>query len=614
MNDQDEIEVWLKRISKAEKAYEPYHEQIKKIRKYYKNEDGKNKQNIFWSSIETLKPFLYFKQPKPYVERKEKTADAVAALAAKILEKALEWNLAQFDFDGVIKYARNDFLLSGCGLAYERYTPQFKSVDGIDLIDSEQVETVYIDPVNFIADNDKVGIWEDCTWFAKKIYMTKREVIDQFGKETEAFLITDDEDDRDKSVAVYEIWDKASRKVKYLTKDCKTRFLKIVDDVFGVEGFWTMPKPIFATLTNDSIIPVPDFKEIEPMLLELDGVNARMKATMKALKVSGCYDNSFPELGQIMNKDVALVSLSDFEKLKQAGGIQGIIDFVPIAQYVDALQALAERRQDLISQIYEVAGVSDIMRGNSDPSETATAVKKKTNFGTLRNQDRQNDMQRFITDLFKIKAEIICERFSPETLMGFLSEDDLRDIQTVQRAIELLRTDKLRGMVLGIETDTSFSQEDTATKVQGAVELINTMVTTSFQAISAQPFLLPLYRKMVESIVATLPDARQFEPVLEEVFNKIAEELNQPAPQTPNPEEQKVQLSAQKNNQEFEIKKEQNRLKREELELKKQSEDNKILMTREEAQMQYDLGKRKIDAGLAQSANITTGYVRGFNV
>ena len=162
MNDQDEIEVWLKRISKAEKAYEPYHELIKKIRKYYKNEDGKNKQNIFWSSIETLKPFLYFKQPKPYVERKEKTADAVAALAAKILEKALEWNLAQFDFDGVIKYARNDFLLSGCGLAYERYTPQFKSVDGVDLIDSERVETVYIDPVNFIADNDKVGIWEDC--------------------------------------------------------------------------------------------------------------------------------------------------------------------------------------------------------------------------------------------------------------------------------------------------------------------------------------------------------------------------------------------------------------------------------------------------------------------
>ena len=78
------VDKWIKKISKAEKNYKEYHELIKKIREYYKNEKD-NKHNIFWSSIETLKPFLYFKQPKPYVERKEKTSDAVASTACKIV-------------------------------------------------------------------------------------------------------------------------------------------------------------------------------------------------------------------------------------------------------------------------------------------------------------------------------------------------------------------------------------------------------------------------------------------------------------------------------------------------------------------------------------------------
>ena len=117
-----------------------------------------------------------------------------------------------------------------------------------------------------------------------------------------------------------------------------------------------------------------------------------MKLTMQALKVSGAYDNSFPELADILSKDVTLVSVSDFSKLRESGGIRGIIDFVPLEQYVAALEQLAKRRQDVINNIFEITGVSDIMRGSSSGADTATAIIKKTNFGTLRNQDRQNDM------------------------------------------------------------------------------------------------------------------------------------------------------------------------------------------------------------------------------
>ena len=120
MTKQQEVEKWLKKISVAEKKYNDYYELIKETREFYKDNRGMSRRdghyNIFWSTVETLKPFLYFKQPKPYIERGNKSANKAEKLACDILTKALEWDLQQFDFDSIIKYARNDFLISGCGI------------------------------------------------------------------------------------------------------------------------------------------------------------------------------------------------------------------------------------------------------------------------------------------------------------------------------------------------------------------------------------------------------------------------------------------------------------------------------------------------------------------
>ena len=112
-SQESEVSKWLEKIAKSEKAYENYHKLFDDIRKYYRNEVRKDKQNIFWSSVETLKPFLYFKQPKPYIERKEKSDNKTHNYACQILERALCNCLDKFDFDSVVKYARNDFLIGG---------------------------------------------------------------------------------------------------------------------------------------------------------------------------------------------------------------------------------------------------------------------------------------------------------------------------------------------------------------------------------------------------------------------------------------------------------------------------------------------------------------------
>ncbi|MBR4106194.1 MAG: hypothetical protein IKK52_02705 [Alphaproteobacteria bacterium] len=578
--EENEVKNWLAKIAKAEQHYHDYHETIKKIRQYYRGDIKNDKQNIFWSSIETLKPFLYFKQPKPYIARKEKSSDKSQNYACMILERALLWDLEQFDFDSVIKYARNDFLLAGSGMVIERYRPRFglvnnQSQEPVEIKIDEQVRTEYLDPLNFIADSEKVGIWEDCTWFAIRQYMTFASAIAAFGENIAKGYFADAQSSS-KTIEVYEVWDKSSKRVLFLSRHFPNHFLKVVEGGLSLDNFYPIPKPIFATTTNDSIVPVPDYIQIKPLLDELDGVTSRMEKTMKAIKVSGCYDNAFPELASILNKEVTLVSVSDFDRLKSAGGIKNIVDFMPIEQYINALQALALRRQDLVNAIYEITGVSDIMRGSSNSNETATAVVKKTNFGTLRNQDRQNDMQRFIAEIFKIKAEIICEHFSKDKLLSFLPIDERTTSEAIA-AVEMLKQDRLRGMILGVDSETAGSEEQTLQNNNMAINAIHTLISQAFDVVSKQPLLLDLYRQMISSLVAILPNARQYDSVLEHCFDKIAEEFNQPdAPQSEfNLQQQLVQSQKQKDLAEISLKKEQNDIKRMELLLKYQNKNVK---------------------------------------
>lgn len=616
-----EVTKWSNRITKAEKKWSEYHDLIAEIRKYYKNSKKNNKQNIFWSSVETLKPFIYFKAPTPYVERKNKNANPIEDVACKILEKALIWDLEQQDFDGVIKYARNDYLLSGLGLVYEKFTPSFKTLETttplgevlqVETLESAKVETCYIDPKKLIIDCDKVDVWEDVEWVAQKIEMTKGEVVAQFGKKIAAKLIDpnySEEDELVKETAVYRIWDKKDKRIIYFSKEVNDEFLRVDEDLLKVEGFFPFPKPIFSTLANDGVIPVPDYTEIKCLLDELDGVNNRMKLTMQAVKVSGAYDGSFPELKNILNKDVSLVNVADFERIREKGGFEGLINFMPISQYIDALTVLAERRNQLISAIYEITGVSDIMRGNSDPNETATAVTKKTNFGTLRNQDRQNDFQRFLTEVLKIKAEVICEQFTPELLAEF---SDNVDPMVLEQAIYLLKTDKIRNLALGIETDTSFQQSEELEKTTEAVKTIHEMITSSFQVVSAQPALLGLYKQMIESMVATLPSARQFSASIEACFGRIEQELSAPQPEQPNPDMMRAETERMKAQNDFTIKQQANAIKEQEVQLKKQAEDNKIMMENKEIERQTELKKLELAIKGETNENITTGYARGF--
>ena len=158
-------------------------------------------------------------------------------------------------------------------------------------------------------------------------------------------------------------------------------------------------------------------------------------------------------------------------------------------------------------------------------------------------------------------------------------------------------------------------QDEEAEKTLGAVKTIHDMITSAFSVVSAQPALLGLYKQMIESVIVTLPNTRQFTSSIDETFSRIEEDLSRPLePQEPSPDVMKAQadmIRAQaevtKNQNELQVKTEANAIKEQEVELKKQAEDNKIAMQNKEAEMQFALAQQGIE-----NANITTGYVKGF--
>lgn len=682
----EQVQNWLAKLDKAAKIYEPYYELVEKTRQAYKATQPETSAfalktgayNIFWSGIETQKPFIYFKRPDIYVERVNKVATKAEQLACKILERALNWNLGAFDFDSQAKYARNDYLISGCGVLFEAYNPVFQSIslptgEEIEVIEKEMVLTHYWDPASLLIDTDHTGVWEDVTWIARKMLLTPEQIRAQFGAQKAERIVYPVSSGDEKQVPVFEIWDKSSKAVYWLSPLLTDMFLKVTPDPYHLSGFFPCPKPLFATLTNDTLIPVPDYAMIRRMIDELNGIIERMRLTMQAIKVSGVYDGAFHRLADIFEKDVTLVSLPDFDRLKACGGIRGVIDFIPIEQYVAALEQLARRRDDVVQRIFEITGVSDIMRGNSNANDTATAVVRKTNFGTLRNQDRQNDMQRFITDLYRIKAEIICERYSAQTLASFINAEENYAQEVVMGAIQILKQEKLRGMFLHVESNNVVNHEQQSAQILQGVQTITRLIAAAMPLVSQQPLLLPLYRQMISAVVSSMPRAQTFESVIDQTFSAVSAQLNKKEEpdeaaliEAQRLKEKQDALEAEARyqrrfNRELErlkmvhnyeiekekiaVEKEKNRLKEMELRLRMQDMDSRNQLTKREMDMQFVLKKESLKNNALekmadktkfnnaqtprnttgapaikqpaakaknQEANIGTGFVKGF--
>lgn len=450
------LKYYVDQVEAYEREAKSWESRSKKIVKRYRDSRGDNERkisrfNILWSNVQTLHPALYDGAPTPNVDRRFEDDEEVNTTVAQILERSVSYFVKSNDFDDCMNQVVLDRLLPGRGTAWVRYVPNFKDVaveggaevqaEGSQVTDDVVIgdaaeqelysEDVVLDYVHWQDYGHNVcRTWQENRMVWRRVYLDKRECLDRFGERCNvngAFAVPldakplgkkdDDQSASGSKASIYELWDRVTKKAYWFHKDMED-FLDERDDPLRVSGFYPCPKPVYATLGNDSMIPTPDFLLYQDQAQELDVLTARIEALNKALKVVGVYDASAEGVQRMLSENVdnKLIPVEQWALFAEKGGLKGVVDFFPIEMVADVLLRLYEAREKTKQDIYEITGISDIVRGATNPNETLGAQELKGKYAGLRLNSQQKEVARFSRDAVRIMTEIIAEHFSIETI------------------------------------------------------------------------------------------------------------------------------------------------------------------------------------------------------
>jgi hypothetical protein len=562
---------WQVELELAEKECRNWVDRGRKIVKRYRDErdameEDDKRFNILWSNIQTLKPAVYSRKPKPEVSRRFKDQDPVGRVASLILERCLEYELEQYnDFDAAMKNAVEDRLLPGRGIAWVRYEPHFTTTEDIRIVDYECAPTDYVYWEDFM--HSPARTWEEVRWVGRRVYMTRDELKERFGEEIAPRVPlgykpehlqedkTTPENEAFKKAIVWELWDKPGRQAIWITPGFD-EVLDVRPDPLQLEQFFPCSRPLFATTTTSTLVPVPDYAEYQDQADELDELSERIALLTKALAVRGVYDGSQTALQRLLseNAENQLIPVDSWAAFAEKGGIKGSVDWVPLDVIVLVLEKLHAAREAVKQTLYEITGMADIIRGASDPNETATAQDIKSRFASIRLQEFQQEVARFGRDLLRLKAEVIASHFQDETIvqMGGAAQLNPADHDFVPEALQLIRDDRARGFRIDIESDSMVMLDETNER-QARVEFLSAVgsfLKESMAAMQVMPQLGPLLAEMLMFGIRGFKVGR----TIEGVFEKTMTQLQQAPPQQPGAQQaREAQAKQQADQNRFEV-------------------------------------------------------------
>jgi len=625
-------EEWYTKIGQYDRAFKKWEARSDRIVKKYRDDDRRQNNpntrfNIMWSNVQTITPAIFARLPRPDVSRRFRDNDPVGRVASMMLERALEYELEHYtDYKTAMTCAVFDRLMGGRGTAWVRYEPHFaakpgtpedglqvtEDIDDYDESQSEQdrnmVEEIEYEcaPVDYVHWRDfghtYARTWEEVTAVWRKVYMNRNALVERFGEEVgyEIPLDTKPEQnvkDYDKSAyeaqqaCIYEIWDKESGKVIWISKSLG-KVLDEKDDPLELEGFFPCPKPLYSTLTTDNLEPIPDFTMYQDQARELDTLADRIDGLINALKVRGVYDASNSELQRLFSEgeNNTLIPVKNWQAFAEKQGMRGAIDLVDIAPFAVALQQCYQAMDQVKGQIYEIMGIADIQRGQTDPNETLGAQIIKSNNAAGRLKTMQHNVVDFATKLLQFKAQIICKHFTPESIIAMSAADQMseQDRMLIPQAIEMLKDPNIGNFRIEVTSDSMIFQDEQQEKADRMqfLDMTGKFFQNVIPLAQTAPELVPIAMEMLKFAVTAFKAGKQLEGQIDETANKMAEMSKQPKPEQPNPEMMKIQAQSQARQAELQM---QAQLEQQKLQMTMEAEANKQEMQARENQYRNQL-------------------------
>lgn len=449
---------WKLELKLASTREEKWRKKAKDIYELYTPPDNapNSSFNILWSNTETLRQAVYNSLPQPQVVRRYSDEDELGKNVSNVLTRALEFSQDTYDFDKVLKDDVLCMLLPGRAISRVKYIPDIQTIpkdsptseagamvleesnintdedaeesESYEQIGWEQVicERVQYDDFRILC---AAKTWDSVTAIGFRHRLNREDLIEKFGDEIGKAITLDSTDNDDinkssdlddlfKTAEVWEIWNKDDKEVIFICESYANP-CKIQPDPLNLQGFFPIPRPLYAIENDNTLVPTSLYTQYRQQAIALNKACTRIDKLVDALKLRGVYDATLNELSQLMKgEDNDLIPCQNAVSLIERGGLEKAIYYLPIDMAANVIKVLFEQRDSAKQIIYEITGISDIMRSASDPNETFGAQKIKTQWGTQRLQRMQKEVQRYIRDLIRLKAEIIAEKFQMETLEG----------------------------------------------------------------------------------------------------------------------------------------------------------------------------------------------------
>jgi hypothetical protein len=624
------VRYWCTEIEHARKRFKGWEERAEKVLERYRGEKkaAHVRFNILWSNTETLKPAVYNKPPVPIAKRRYGDKDPVARQAAEIVERTLLYMVDAHDFDGVMRRVVEDYVLPGRGIARVAYKPTFGMVPhpvepniSMDEMGMPAVSypegTQFDDQGNAYQEVEQVvdeearsqhwaysrflhgegESWDDVPWIAFESLYDRQMLVDEFGKigykikldvecEREKFSSSDQETVI-KKTKIVEIWDKRTRKRIFICMSYKERPLKEDDDPLGLDNFFPCPRPIYGVVTNNTLEPIPEYCLYQDLAEELETVTERISKLTENCKAAGIYDAVAGHIKRIMqeSEDGELVPVEGFNPSMP---LEQQVMWFPIEQIAKVLAILSKQREAIKQVIYDVTGIADIVRGASNPNETATAQRIKGQFATLRLDHRQAEVARFARDLLRLMAEIISEHFSAETLQM------ITGLEVSPEVMQLIKTDIPRNFHIDIETDSTIAADEEAEKQQ-IVELVKAVSEfTQVAPAMANTLGVEFVKELLLTVFRRFRMGRSLEDVLEQSMAQVQQAQQQQPPSEAEiqaqTEQQKLQFEQQKHQQEMEFKMQ---VEEASMQTEQQKQQDSIAIEQSKQQMQLEIERSK---------------------
>ncbi len=459
-----EQQTWSSRLKWAKDVKKDHVELWQRMLSYYRNKyydvddltklvDHKARVNYVFSTVRTIIPAVYFQNPYIMVQPRRMPEDSAGAHK---LELAINYYMRELDLKYQFRANVLDVLLFGTSVIKIGYSAEMDELDEFPedpelqgpmieeaIIHDNRISTSFnefirkespfafrISPCDFVIDPDARTINEAAwcahrtiqhldivrknKWFHNTDGIHASSVVD-----ADKYLSgSDSEDRKDQSdgakedfdrVVIWEIWDKKSETVIWKTEDENENALRVESwpDLYQMDGF------PFEVLQFEED---PERFWCIPMVAQIeDQVRCINEITSKQIDHIRRFNRKYEVTERFASNAENLEGLKNpadgaIFKVTQIGADVAPLTDAPLSP--DIYQSLGEQR----SELYEISGVSDYIRGQSSKSKTATEsaiIAQNFNIRVLEKVDLLED---FVARVARKMIQVI-KQYTPENQM-----------------------------------------------------------------------------------------------------------------------------------------------------------------------------------------------------